>query len=691
MVTGVAPIFHDIRADYNQGTIQTHARNSCFNSHCLHRIRRLKEDFHLCQSKKMSFSECNVKTSNFKRPSTLEMESDLTDTSFLVSQLVAHISSASRANMMQAIDVFRKHNSTFQSFDPAVFRFRWCNALQARGKMDETKTIQRNMSELMAKLKAPAAIFRLLDELRSTKSLPMSRTPPDLLPRQSCELPRDFLFVMQGMNGDTFRFSSAQKRFIFRGSLSPELLEPIKSVNCVGCIVRILNYFVESKDGIAHQHVADYVQSVLKSHFEFVASIGQSLSRISVVQFMSLMMSDRISDLKATGIVCQTVGGAKGGVLLNMLEELEMHGDVFVSAAAAKMKRACFRYVEEAIKDWVAKGEVDDPFGEFFVRRKASVIPCSKWWKEMYSLVKEEIPVDMSEEQAVLIFSTGKALNFLRQWDTPVILDIQEPDLMTFVKVAATEAQKRLLAFVNKDDELLKTLKYVHDYVLLQRGDFASLFCELDQDSLPRKIERIIHRISGQTVKEIDVEISDRRCQFVYNALPPVSAVFGQSEMIVYKLVSHLLLHLKKVEVTLVRLTLKRTNRPFSILVFEMLTFVRCVQDFVNAHVLKKSYEKLRNVFATATEFDEILKAHSTHINNIARGCFQTESGRQCRLELVRILDNIEDSIRSDQDVAQKRASLHEGILRFHKELVDHKAAGHELARLLLRMFKPVL
>ena len=593
--------------------------------------------------------------------------------------------------MMDAIDIFRRHNSTLQSFDPSVFRFRWCNSLQAKGKIEETKIVQRNMSTLTANLTAPSAIFRLLDELRGTKPLPHAQLPTNLLPRQQSELPRDFLFVLQGLNGDNFRFSSAQKRFIYRGNLSPDLLEPVKSVNCVGCIVRILNHFVESKDGIAHQHVADYVQSVLQSHFEFVSSIGQKLDTISVAQFTSLMVSDRIRDLKATGIVCQTVGSAKGGVLLNTLNEIEEHGDIFVSAAASKMKHACFKYIEEAVKDWVAKGEVDDPFGEFFVRRNASAIPCSKWWKEMYSLVKEEIPKNMTKDEAVLIFSTGKALNFLRQWDTPVILDISEPDLMKFVRLASTEAQARLLGFVNKDQELTKTLKYIHDYVLLQRGDFAVLFCELDQDSLPRKIERIIHRISGQTVKEIDVEISDHRCQFVYNALPPVSAVFGQNEMVVYKLVSHLLLHLKKVEMTLVKLTVRRTNRPFSILVFEMLTFVRCVQDFINAHVLKKSYEKLRNVFETATEFDEILKAHSTHINNIARGCFQTESGRQCRLELAHVLDVIEDSIRSEEDAAQKRASLHEGITRFHKELVDHKACGHELARVLLRIFKPVL
>lgn len=616
------------------------------------------------------------------------MNDDLLDPSFLISNLAAHLAGSGNVRLMEAVDMFRRYQKASLPVDSSAYQFRWCSTLQSEGKLQEIKIVQKSMRILGTSLNSPNAMFQLLDKLRTQSPVPSEYAVSKMMPNKPASLPRDFLFVLQGLDGDNFRFSTARRCFVLKESISPSLQESAKQVSQVGCTVRLLNEFVAVKEGIARQRVSDHVRTVLKTHFDFVASMSQCFDRLSVPQFTALMMSREMRDLKATGIVCHTVASAHGGALFNMLNSISVHGDEFIARAGDNMKKACFSYIMESIRDWISKGEVDDPFSEFFVSKRESVIPCSKWWKEMYALVKDHTPNTITDEQATRIFSAGKALNFLRQWDSPVILDIPEGDFDEYVFNVSTKAHQTMLEFVNRDGALIKAVKDIHDFVLLQRGDFASVFCELSQESLPRKLERILQRFSDHAIKEIDIEVSENHCQFVYSAIPPLSAVFGPSEMMAYKLVSRTLIHLKTVEVALTKAGLATENRSFGILTFEMLTFVRLVQDFLNVHILTKSYSRLRNVFQEARNFDEILKAHTTHISNMTRGCWITESGRDCRLALVHTLETIQASIRTPGDLAEKQRNFRDALSRFHDAVAAHKASGCELSRPLIRAFR---
>jgi hypothetical protein len=214
---------------------------------------------------------------------------------------------------------------------------------------------------------------------------------------------------------------------------------------------------------------------------------------------------------------------------------------------------------------------------------------------------------------------------------------------------------------------------------------------ELDSDSIPKRLERIIQKFADHMVQEVDFEVSSTDCQFAYRALPPISAIFGQTELSAYKLVSGLLLRLSRVEFNLVRARRRSTNRRWLMLLFEVQGVVKLIRDFLNLHVIRRSYQKFVTLCEKAEDFDAILKAHNEHIVAITRGCWMTDSGRECRKSLYQLLLRIEALVRSEQDVVQNRAIVHEQLRAFFEVVQGHQATGRELGRPLIRTFGYIL
>jgi len=66
------------------------------------------------------------------------------------------------------------------------------------------------------------------------------------------------------------------------------------------------------------------------------------------------------------------------------------------------------------IKQWMIEGEINDPFGEFFVEINP-LISDDKLWTEKYKLNYIMIPSFLTNSLANKILLTGKAVNFIRR------------------------------------------------------------------------------------------------------------------------------------------------------------------------------------------------------------------------------------------------------------------------------------
>jgi hypothetical protein len=455
--------------------------------------------------------------------------------------------------------------------------------------------------------------------------------------------------------------------------------------------MKALTCFIGVRVGVAHQLVSECVADIVKRFLIFMSSISQIYAKLSVQDLQSALNSDEATNVRLCAIICQTVGDTYGGVLYNTLTLISQQGDPQLMAIANEMKLKAFQFIDQSIRDWVSKGQINCRFPEFFIKCNQDVTECSKWWKDRYSIVPQEVPKPMTQQQIYTIFSTGKAVSFLNHWDKPMILDIDSnSNLDDFIEDASKEAHSKMLEFL-RGENLAKSVKDIHDFVLLQRGDFSLALTELDQKTIGKRLQSIFQRFFGRVVQEVDFEIRQTESLFSYRAIPPISALFGENELNAYRNISGILLKMKRAEFLLVTAQRSSPNRWTSILIFEMLEFVRLIQEFLNIQIIRKSYQTFAKVVDEGKTFDEILKGQRTHISFIAKGCWATEHGGECRKRLMVILIEIEAVCSAEFVEMASKERFYKAMKRFHRALMKYDVNSRELGKRMIRAFEAVL
>lgn len=619
-------------------------------------------------------------------------------TSFLISGITKILCPDDPNALSRAVNVLQNHSNTSQKqYDTNTFQFRWIMQLEKKNQRDKKPSLKRSINILTRNLKNPNSIFYLLDEIKNNNEfqaeLPHISQVPTLLPiNNNINLPEDFIPVLQGIDGANFKYSIAQKRFIYRTTASPYLYNAILNVSMVGCVVKTLNNYIESSsfknNGISCQYVATVIRSMLNKHLLFVSTLEQKFHTLSAQQLISLLLSPDIEKLKAAAVICTNIMRKKGCELFNTLHLFLSHGNKNISEVASEMEKKCFEFIDSLIRSWITQGRVSDPFSEFFILCNDSIRLCSEWWNNRFSLIDNSLlPVMLSQETINSIFNSGKILNFLRKWDEPVALSIdQSLPFDEFVQICSKQTTELMLNLMFKKNHLLQSLQDIHDFVLLQRGDYVSSLLEIDYGSISRRISYIINTFSQHIIREIDFKIKNNDWELEYHSLPPLSAVFGTTELNVYKAVSLILLRLKRVEFILIH-TEKQT-RQISIVLYEMLHFVQIVQNFFNLHIIQTSYKHLLEVLEHPTSFDEILKEHKEHATKIARGLWVTTTGSQCKNALFKILEKIEFTAKSPVELFDNHKEFRALVQDFYTTIFRQKPTGKELARILLLSFR---
>jgi hypothetical protein len=346
------------------------------------------------------------------------------------------------------------------------------------------------------------------------------------------------------------------------------------------------------------------------------------------------------------------------------------------------MRDQAMNGIEIMIKSWCSKGEVDDPFSEFFVRCKGNVVLYSNWWHDCYFIASAIVPSSLSSDLVDLIMSAGKSLNFIRRFDHPVELDIDKSlPLPQFLKLAAAESNRHILNLILKDGLLATAISDVHSFMLFLRGDFAIAFLESPRPNLTVLTKHFI----GRAIPEITV----RDGAFNFDAKPPLSAIVGPYELQAYKAVSMILLRVRQC-LQLV-LSIEKTTRAMHVMVFESLNFVTLIHHFFHTQVIMKSYAKFREVLELPDlTFDLLLSEHTRHASNIARGCWMSKSGVECRESLYEVLTIIETLKAPRESLGQVRKKFHASLFKFQTMLLNHPVSGRALVSALTKCFRHV-
>ncbi|OHT16297.1 Spc97 [Tritrichomonas foetus] len=614
--------------------------------------------------------------------------------SFLISKLANNLCPTDSSALSRAVDIMQKSsNNGARNYNSNTFQFRWIMELEKQRKSEHITILRKNINFLSKSLKHPDSLFYILDESRQNShqsELPQLFSIPNLMPIHETSLPSDFIPVLQGMDGIDFKWSIAQKRFIYRTSISPNLYLITTQVGMIGCIVKSLNNFLDSdqENGISHQNTSVVIRDMLHRHFLFVASIQQKFSTLTAQQLYSLLLSPEIELLKAATIICSNLTHKKGCDLYNTLNTLSLHGDKNISTVATQMKEKCFEHIDSLIRTWASHGRVSDPYSEFFIKCDESIRQCSKWWQEKFTFIPEEkIPQSLNKDLLQKIFNSGKILNFLRNWAEPVNLTIDDSlPLDQFIEISTRETNDLFMNLMYKENKLMQVINDIHDYVLLQRGDFANSLLEIDHSNITRRLTNLIEIFSNHVIREIDFKIKNNDWQLVYQAFDPLSAIFGKVELDIYKTASQVLLKIKRAEYALVHAD--KSTRQLSVVFYEMLHFVQIIENFINIHIIKTSYKGFLEVLENPKSFDDILEAHKKHTKNIAIGCWLTKTGSSSRNALYRILENLELAVTSPAALPANYRLFKELVQKFYDTIYNQRPIGKELARPLLAMFR---
>lgn len=129
---------------------------------------------------------------------------------------------------------------------------------------------------------------------------------------------------------------------------------------------------------------------------------------------LHLWAFDPLETLKWLASIVRACQGQKGGALASTVYEFSYHGDSNVKNLVKRILESVCNPLYNMLMRWIAAGELDDPYKEFFIQA-CNDVGGDRMWHEKYQVRNSMVPCFLSTAQARKILGTGKSINFLRE------------------------------------------------------------------------------------------------------------------------------------------------------------------------------------------------------------------------------------------------------------------------------------
>eukprot|EP00927_Polykrikos_kofoidii_P054441 TRINITY_DN48852_c0_g1_i1.p1 TRINITY_DN48852_c0_g1~~TRINITY_DN48852_c0_g1_i1.p1 ORF type:complete len:931 (-),score=128.29 TRINITY_DN48852_c0_g1_i1:121-2913(-) len=253
------------------------------------------------------------------------------------------------------------------------------------------------------------------------------------------QLLRDLLHALQGVNSSCFKYHQSERRFELNSSfvLSRPVWHLVHYVLELGglhmrlCTATNAALEMETPQSLLHQALCEAVREQLRDYYKTLALLMTKVEAIPraggagsvaagnpnggelTLRKLWTWIQRPLEQARLLASLTEACGPLRGGALASAVHVGSRVGD----GAARQLFGAILRRVLEPllamIRAWMTEGELQDPFGEFFVCADASV-PLEDLWTRMYSLEVEMVPCFVDLELARKIMLTGKSVNFIR-------------------------------------------------------------------------------------------------------------------------------------------------------------------------------------------------------------------------------------------------------------------------------------
>ncbi|XP_059616418.1 gamma-tubulin complex component 3 [Phlebotomus argentipes] len=634
--------------------------------------------------------------------------------------IVAKIRSILSQKSSRDLESFaRLHNHLSSSMElvprTQILSFLLCMANSGRENRGQSagrnNSVQRAIPEsalprptmLRSQSASKAFSSRSSSALQATTSVPRSGSQSsfDVVDLQD-ELVQDVLYAMIGkqckylrkdvVNGG-FKLEPAKRR-----SLSAQHAEMLLRLAEVGFLHDQVENFVDKRSekhplGLIGQGLVTAIRRELTEHYGTVASMqehvnatrresnGHQRERVTLMKLMMWVMTPqhRLSCLMKMLEKCVD---RKGGTLISAIHSFLSHGDRQMKSFADVLLQAMCLPLRHMLLQWLLNGEVEDPYGEFFIETLHDV-SNDRLWHEKYRVRESQLPTFISTNLANKILVIGKGINFLRQvcHDEGAIggredlkLCFEESIESLFSASGDTRlhqqidnfylsTSKKVLQVITGPHKLLDHLKAMRDYLLMGQGDFIgllmeSLKCQLDSpakevhcynlsaimDATIRMTNAqfddpdILNHLEVQILEPFDGDTGWDIFYLKYTVQGPVATMLEPC-MAKYKMIFKPLWRTKRIEFVVMykvwkeqmcnakqfrsmRTEMNSITYKLHLCTLEMMHFISEIQYYILFEVIECSWAALSKRIGTATDIDDILEAHSDFLETIRYGIF---------------------------------------------------------------------
>ncbi|XP_076756926.1 gamma-tubulin complex component 3 [Xylocopa sonorina] len=516
-------------------------------------------------------------------------------------------------------------------------------------------------------------------------------------------LVQDLIYSFQGIEGKILKLDS---NYGFQIDPIISIDRPRKQATLrlseLGYLHNIIQKGLERMSAASSGQVADSfvaaLHSELSEYYRFIALIQEEVNRVQsesglyrvTLSHLHLWAYDPLETLKWLASIVKACQGQKGGALASAIYEFSNHGDASVKKLVKRiLERVCDSLYNMLIR-WIADGELDDPYREFFIETCAD-ITGDRMWHEKYQVRNSMLPSFITKMQAKKILGTGKSINFLREvckdftpWQgkhtemfknfseehkVDVLFDM-DPDgrLQTMMDTAYKETSTRVVEILTKQYHLIEHLHAIKGYLLLGQGHFIQhlmhlLEPELDKPAnslYPHNISSILETGITATAAKIDDLDIHRRLDvrllapsenergwdvFIldYNVEGPIGMILEPCRQI-YQTVFFALWRAKRMESILSAIwkrqitSAKMFRKMPEVLPIQthihsitssMVHLVHQMQYFFLFEVIECSWDTFAKQLGQATSLDDIITAHNHFIDAVRRGTLLDEKSQE--------------------------------------------------------------
>lgn len=355
--------------------------------------------------------------------------------------------------------------------------------------------------------------------------------PPTELPE--AKLVRDLLFALQGVSSDCFKLNGSFEVDPAVILSRPAWVVSQKVLELATLHARLSNQ--ASAEGLLQQALCEALRQQLQDYYEMLALLMSR--KLTLRSLWSWLLAPRARLGFLATLSEATRQGVFGGAVASTVVAFAQSGDLEVQKAATRILASVVRPLLAMIRAWMTEGELQDPFGEFFV--VAASVPLQDLWTRMYRLELEMVPSFLSLDLARKILLTGKSVNFIRLccpgqvWSSAGkeattdfdLTEIQEPQegqegpassgllrgLAERVESAAQRTNEHLVRLLMDKYALGEHALALRRFLLLGQGDFVESLMDALQEELNAEADTIHrHHLMGF----LDMALRQSNAQF---------------------------------------------------------------------------------------------------------------------------------------------------------------------------------